>query len=103
MVFAVTGNATMLLIFIVVFLLYMAPLTDAEMSTGLPLLYVMYHVTGSRAAANVLVIGLTVMFILCFFNVFASVSRLVWQFAQDKGLPFSETLTCVSSEGIPLN
>jgi len=64
--------------------------------TGLPLIEVYYQATNSKPATNFLVLmpGLILLFTL--FNVFASVSRLIWVFSKDKGLPFSNFFSTVS-------
>ena len=64
--------------------------------TGLPLIEVYYQATKSVPATNFLVIMPALM--LCFgqFNDYASVSRLVWQFSKDNGLPFSNFFSRVS-------
>lgn len=55
----------------------------------LPILQVYYQATGSRWATNLFVSMLAIIFIIAYFNVFASVSRLLWAFSRDNGLPFS--------------
>lgn len=79
----------MLFIFVVMFLFYLGPL-DALSDKPLPLIYVIYGATGSRHATNAMIALLSITTFLALFNIFASVSRLVWAFARDNGLPFSE-------------
>lgn len=76
-------------IFAVVLLFYIGPLTEDITTAPLPLIYVVYRATGSVRATNALVILVMIIFFFCMFNIFASVSRLVWIFACDNGLPFS--------------
>lgn len=83
-----TVNSVMLIVFATILLFYMGPLDDI-IATPLPLLWVIYGITGSAVAANVLVSLIAVIIFLALFNIFASVSRLVWVFARDNGLPFS--------------
>src|SRR4051794_18031800 len=78
----------MLIVFATILLFYMGPLENV-VSTPLPFLWIVYNITGSSVAANVLTALLAVIFFFALFNIFASVSRLVWVFARDNGLPFS--------------
>jgi choline transport protein len=57
--------------------------------TGLPLIEVFYEATKSKSATNFLVSMPAIVLFFTQFNVFASVSRLIWTFAKDNGLPFS--------------
>lgn len=93
---ACTVNAGMLIVFVLVLLFYMGPLTEELSTAPLPLIYVLYGATGSKAATNALVALLALTFFVCLFNVFASVSRLIWVFARDNGVPFSKTFAYVS-------
>ncbi|KAF1352755.1 hypothetical protein EJ07DRAFT_168683 [Lizonia empirigonia] len=61
----------------------------------LPIIQVYYQATNSRSATNLFVTMLAIIFIIAFFNVFASVSRLLWAFARDNGLPFSQVFARV--------
>jgi choline transport protein len=96
-IIACTVNALMLFIFVVILLFYMGPLDKIPASAPLPLIYVIHNATGSTAATNILVSLVAVITFFALFNVLASVSRLVWAFAGDKGLPFSEFFAYVSS------
>jgi amino acid transporter len=78
----------MLIVFATILLFYIGPLEDI-IATPLPLLWVIYNITGSKTAANVVISLIAIVFFLALFNIFASVSRLVWVFARDNGLPFS--------------
>jgi amino acid transporter len=51
--------------------------------------------TKSKKAAILLVLMHGSIFSVSLLNIFASVSRLVWAFARDKGLPFSSLFTYV--------
>ncbi|KAF2472765.1 amino acid transporter [Lindgomyces ingoldianus] len=86
-ILACVFNSLMMFIFVTVLLFYIGPL-DPLYSSPLPLLQVLYGATGSKAATNTLVSLICVIMFFALFNIFASVSRLVWVFARDKGLPF---------------
>ncbi|KAF2750152.1 hypothetical protein M011DRAFT_492433 [Sporormia fimetaria CBS 119925] len=92
MVFAVVSNSVMLMIFSVV-LLYCMPPLDQLMLSPLPLIDIVYNATNSRAATNAILIGVFILFTIWTFNSFASVSRLIWCFAMDNGLPYSNWLS----------
>lgn len=64
--------------------------------TGLPFIEVFYEATNSKSATNFLVAMPAIVLFVTQFNVFASVSRLIWTFAKDNGLPFSRTFAYVS-------
>ena len=95
------GNAIMLVVFCVVLLLYMGPLDDATTLAQLPILNIIHNITTSATCANVLVSCIVVINMVCLFNYFASVSRLVWVFARDNGLPFSPFFAYVSQVSFP--
>ncbi|KAF2849473.1 amino acid transporter [Plenodomus tracheiphilus IPT5] len=98
-----TVNSVMLIIFVTFLLFYMGPL-DVILDKPLPILWVIYHMTGSAAAANTLTLTLVLFLIVALFNIFASVSRLVWVFALDNGLPFSKTFAYVHPKlKLPVN
>jgi len=65
-------------------------------TTGLPLIEVYYQATNSMPATNFLVLMPALILLFTLFNVFASVSRLIWVFSKDKGLPFSNFFSTVS-------
>ncbi|KAF2245290.1 amino acid transporter [Trematosphaeria pertusa] len=94
-IIACTVNAIMLFVFVLVLLFYLGPLDDTVISAPLPLIYVLYGATGSKAATNTLIALISFIIFFALFNVFASVSRLVWVFAKDNGLPFSDILAYV--------
>lgn len=95
---AVIVNSALLIVFATILLFYMGPLDDI-IDTPLPLLWVIYGITGSKTAANLLISLLAILFFLALFNIFASVSRLVWVFARDNGLPFSSFFAYVCNSG----
>ena len=88
------ANSAMLVVFATVVLFYMGPLDDI-IATPLPILWVIYNITGSSVAANVLTTLIALIVFFALFNIFASVSRLIWVFARDNGLPFSHFFSYV--------
>lgn len=90
-----TVNSAMLIVFATILLFYMGPLEEVT-ATPLPLLWILHGITGSKVAANTLTSLIAVIFFFALFNIFASVSRLVWVFARDNGLPFSNFFAYVS-------
>jgi len=64
--------------------------------TGLPLIEVFYQATKSKTATTFLIAMPSFILFFSLFNVFASISRLVWTFAKDNGLPFSRQFAYVS-------
>ena len=94
-------NLILLIIFATVLLLYMGPLTDEISFAPLPILLIIHNITGSAAAANILISAVAVVIFLTLFNYFASISRLVWVFARNNGLPFSPFFAYVSLTILP--
>ncbi|OCL09436.1 amino acid transporter [Glonium stellatum] len=90
---AVVSNAIMMFGFIICLLFSLGDAADvasiSSSPTGLPIIEVYYQATGSKAVTNILVAFLAIICFFALFNMFASVSRLVWVFALDNGLPFS--------------
>ena len=90
----------MMLAFAICLLFSLGDAADVERisssPTGLPLIEVYYQATGSKAATNTLVALIGVLCFFALFNIFASVSRLVWVFALDNGMPFSSFFSYVS-------
>ncbi|KAF2786422.1 amino acid transporter [Melanomma pulvis-pyrius CBS 109.77] len=68
---------------------------DVVSADPLPIIQVYYQATGSKAATNLFVIMIAIIIFIAFFNVFASVSRLLWAFSRDNGLPFSHVFAKV--------
>jgi choline transport protein len=64
--------------------------------TGVPLIEVYYQATNSKPATTFFTLMPVIIFLFALFNVFASVSRLIWVFSKDKGLPFSKFFSTVS-------
>lgn len=73
-------------------------LTDIEAALGAastmfyPFLEVFYAAVNSRAGACAMASIILVLAVASSVGIYASASRLMWSFARDKGLPFSEHL-----------
>ncbi|KAL3291550.1 amino acid transporter [Colletotrichum asianum] len=94
-ILACTVNSVMLVAFVIVLLFYIGPV-DTLSTAPLPLIYVVYNATGSRSATNALISLVAIIIFLALFNMLASVSRLVWVFAKDNGLPFSNFFSVIN-------
>jgi choline transport protein len=92
---ATVVNSVMLFAFVIC-LLFTIGDVDQVTSNTLPLIEVYYQATNSKPATNFLVLMPTIIILFALFNAFASVSRLIWAFAKDKGMPFSKTFAYVS-------
>jgi choline transport protein len=88
MIFSVVVNATMQFLYMITVLFCIGDV-DRVSASPLPIIEVYYQATGSRAATNLFVFMFIFIIFVSFFNVFASVSRLLWAFSRDDGLPFS--------------
>jgi choline transport protein len=88
MIFSVVVNGTMQFLYMVTVLFTIG---DVGLVTAspLPIIEVYYQATGSRAATNLFIFMLLYIIFVSFFNVLASVSRLIWAFSRDDGLPLS--------------
>jgi len=65
-------------------------------ASGLPIVEVYYAATKSKAAATAMVVVMHgSVIVVAMINILASVSRLTWAFAKDKGLPFHSWFTWV--------
>jgi amino acid transporter len=97
MIIAVTLNSIMQFAFMVCLMFTIGDLDQvSNTKTGLPIIEVYYQATKSKHASNLLVFMMALILFISLFNIFASVSRLAWSFAKDKGLPFSNTFSYVS-------
>lgn len=104
-IYAVVINSTMLLAFVICLLFTVGNVNKvANTPTHLPLIVVYYQATESKTFASILTAFPAIVFFFTIFNIFASVSRLIWVFAKDHGLPFSRTFAYVhASSKLPLN
>lgn len=103
MITSVVLNAIMQFLFMITVLFTIG---DVELVSAapLPIIQVYYQATGSRPATNFFVAMLAIIFFISFFNVFASVSRLLWAFSRDNGLPFSPVFARVHPKlKVPVN
>jgi choline transport protein len=65
--------------------------------TGSPIIQIVFQATQSKRATTVIASLILVNGIFATFSTTASVSRLIWAFARDNGLPFSSFFVKVSS------
>ena len=94
-IIATISNAIMLFAFAIC-LLFTVGKVDQVTNAAIPLIEVYYQATNSKPAATFLTMLPIIIVLFALFNIFASVSRLVWAFARDKGLPFSTFFSTVS-------
>lgn len=68
-------------------------ITDTETvlsnETGFPIVGVFLQATNNQKAATAMLTAVIIVFTMNLFGIVASVSRLIWAFSRDKGLPFS--------------
>jgi choline transport protein len=103
MIFSVIVNATMQFLYMITILLCIGEV-ESVAASPLAIIEVYYQATGSRATTNLFVFMLLFIIFVSFVNVFASVSRLVWAFSRDDGLPFSRIFARVHPKAnIPIN
>ncbi|KAK3110978.1 hypothetical protein LTR53_014201 [Teratosphaeriaceae sp. CCFEE 6253] len=77
---------------------------DLASSTGQAYVAVIQTITGSKAAAIVLVLIMIFMYFFCAVNQVTTSSRQIFAFARDKGLPFHKFLSRVRpGSGVPAN
>ncbi|TVY39031.1 Choline transport protein [Lachnellula occidentalis] len=97
MIYAILVGGVTGVAFILVILFCLTDInTVLSTSTKMPIAELIYHATGSRAAAVVL----TVMLGVCFINgtngCTTSASRLLFAMARDKGMPFSSYFSTIN-------
>jgi choline transport protein len=72
--------------------------------TGLPIIAVFLQATNNQRAATAMITAVILVFSMNLFGCTASVSRLLWAFARDHGLPFSNAFSKISeSNRCPTN
>ena len=97
MVLSVVLNGFFQLGFVIVLLFTLGnPVTALQTPTGYPIIQILYGATKSHAGTTVMMAMLFWNGLVSFFSSLASVSRLTWAFARDKGLPFSDFFGHVS-------
>lgn len=103
MITSVVLNATMQFVYMLTIMFTIGDV-DLVSADPLPIIQVYYQATKSKPATNLFVSMLAIIIFISFFNVFASVSRLLWAFSRDNGLPFSTAFAKVHPKlKIPLN
>ncbi|KAJ9643988.1 hypothetical protein H2199_003854 [Coniosporium tulheliwenetii] len=84
-------NGTLAWLFVLVSLYSISSIDDAlGTPTGFPIIEILRQATGSAAAATLMETAMLAVGIAALMGTLASVSRLTWAFARDKGLPFSD-------------
>ena len=90
MVSSMITNGVVGFVFIIVVLYCIGDLERVTLtSTGFPIIEIFYQSTNSVPWATGLTCMIVLLAMICQFGVYASVSRLVWAFAKDNGLPFA--------------
>ncbi|OAL49105.1 amino acid transporter [Pyrenochaeta sp. DS3sAY3a] len=82
-------NSIMMFVFALC-LLYCIGDVEAVTASPLPLVEIFYSSTRSKSVSTGMVLLTSSLVVISCFNVIASVSRLVWAFAKDKGVPFGQ-------------
>lgn len=105
MVLSVLINGVQAVVIVIVLLFCIGdPVKALETPTGYPVIEILREATGSSAGATVLMLMLSWNGLVALFSSLASVSRLTWAFAKDRGLPFPEFFGKVHPTlRIPLN
>lgn len=105
MVFSVLLNGAQSSILVIVLLLCIGdPVAALQSPTGYPVIEVLRQATGSTTGATILMLMLSWNGLVALFSSLASVSRLTWAFARDRGLPFPDFFGRVHPTlRIPLN
>lgn len=100
MVMSVSMNSVMVLAYIITVLFCVGDYEKVSESP-LPILEVYYQATKSKPAATIMILFHVLITVVSLFNEVASVSRLTWAFARDKGLPYHELFSkvCYTSMG----
>ncbi|KAI8931379.1 hypothetical protein NX059_011712 [Plenodomus lindquistii] len=94
MVIATSLNAVMMFAFCIC-LMFTVGDEEAVANSILPMTEVFYSATKSKTASTALTMLMSFLGLIADFNVTASVARLVWRFASDKGLPFHKHFTYI--------
>ncbi|PVI00793.1 amino acid transporter [Periconia macrospinosa] len=102
-IIASVSNSIMLFAFIICLLFCIGDINKVS-TAPVPIIETFYQATKSVNATNFLVSMPIIVLFFTQFNAYASVSRLTWTFAKDKGLPFHRTFAYVHPTlRIPLN
>ncbi|RYN15833.1 hypothetical protein AA0119_g13440 [Alternaria tenuissima] len=89
MILATSSNAIMMTAFCIC-LMFCIGDEEAVANSILPITEVFYSATGSKTASTAMTVLMGLQLMVGNFNIVASVTRLVWRFASDKGLPFHQ-------------
>ncbi|KAF5676562.1 choline permease [Fusarium heterosporum] len=82
--------------FLLVILFFMGDIASAlNTPAGFPIIQIFYNVTGSVTAATCLAGAITAMAALSTVSLLTSAARVMWAFARDGGLPFSQYIAKV--------
>ena len=105
MIYSVLINGAMAFTFMITILYCLGDYETALLTpTGYPIMQVVYGATGSKSATTAMMFFILFNGCVSLFSSLASVSRLTWTFAKDKGLPFSSFFSKVSPKyRIPIN
>lgn len=105
MVLSVIINGVMTFITVIILLYCIGdPVKALTTPTGYPVIEILHEATGSKAGATVLILMLSWNGLVALFSSMASISRLTWAFARDRGLPFPDVFGHVNPRlRIPLN
>ncbi|KAM0437805.1 hypothetical protein ACHAPT_002170 [Fusarium lateritium] len=99
MIGGVALNSMLGFAFLVAVLFCMGDIQSAlETTTGFPIIEIFYNITGSTRAASAMSSAVVLMASLATIPLLASAGRVMWAFARDQGLPFSETLSKVEKK-----
>ena len=103
-VWAVAGNAVLLLIVGISYIFCLGDVDSALNSdTYQPVIQVFYNATQSKAGTSVMIAVIIVVFLSACIGQVATASRQLWSFARDQGVPFSKQLEQVPPKwGIPI-
>jgi len=97
MVLTIVINGIMAFGFLIALLFSVGNIDNALSSpTGYPIIEIFYQATGSTKGATVMMCAIIIIAFCSTFGILASVSRLTWAFARDKGLPFSDFFAYVN-------
>ncbi|RAR13712.1 amino acid transporter [Stemphylium lycopersici] len=99
MLYSIIINGLMGFGWVLAILFCMGDITEAmETNTGYPIVQIFYQITQTRATASAMACALIIMAGLATVPLMLTASRMLWSFANDTGLPFSQTLSRVSSK-----
>ena len=103
MLLAIVINGILGIVTLITFCFCMGNVEDVVNSaSAIPLIDVLYSVTGSLSGTVVLTTLLIVLTYFAIISCVAAASRQAWAFARDNGFPFSRWLSYVSGRPIPI-